>query len=199
MYSIEYCHVTPENSWDDQIERANQFAAKFLAGYGNEPGQKCIMVDDVHSNQKISPEFLEKVVSKLKVKPDSIYLESAFVSHAQKVLDQLDRGRVAVTESVERTWLRSLKDRYDANNEFAVKWVSKGEVTFACPTLAATSYLVRLGVLPAVPVIWGEELKPAQLAIQLLSSQYLTVESQVQVIIKAYDDKLLPRLAWSFF
>ena len=66
MYSIEYCHVTPENSWDEQIERANQCAADFLAGYHKGPGQKCIMIDDVHSDQEISTDLLEKIVSNLK-------------------------------------------------------------------------------------------------------------------------------------
>jgi hypothetical protein len=198
LLSVEYCHVTPENTWDEQIARANEFAALFLAGFGERPTQKCIMVDDVHSDQEVTPALIDKIVSRLKVKPDCIYLESAFVAHAQTVLDRLDRRRVAVIESAERTWLRNLKDRYDANSEFAVRWLTKDEVTFACPTLAATSYLVRLGNLPSVPTIWGEPVRPASLAVQLLSSRYLPVEAQVQLIIRAYDEALLKKLAWSF-
>ena len=199
LHSVEYCHVTPENSWEEQIDRANTFAELFLRGYGPQEAQKCIMIDDVHADAAPDTAFLEAIIARLRVKPDSIYLESSFIPLAQQVLDALDPASVTLVESPERTWLRSLRDRYDSRNEFAVKWTGEKGVSFACPTLAATSYLVRLGALPAVPVFWGEPLRAAGLAVQLLSSIYLPVETNAQLIIKAFDKRLLSRLAWSFF
>lgn len=199
--SLEYCHVTPDTDWETEIHFANEYAPKILKAYSGDCFQKCIMIDDLHSKKKVGQSFVKTVVDKLNVKPDCIYLESAFLFLAAELVEKVDSRIGNLTNENERCWLRDLRDKYNSINDFLVSWREKdGTIMFSCPTLVAASYLYRLRILNGiVKSVNGDEIAKADGLINLLSSVFLQVEANAQTIIKATYPEALQKISWNFY
>lgn len=117
-YSLEYCHVTPELNWETAIASTNNNAARLLRAYHDVPIQKCIMIDDLHAKIEITQKFIDILVEKLTVKPDSIYLESSFILPASKIANSINYEVAVFRDEKERLWLKKVKDNYGSMNEF---------------------------------------------------------------------------------
>jgi hypothetical protein len=203
--SLEYCHVTPDTHWETEINEANINTPALLNAYEGYDIQKCIMIDDLHSKFPITPEFIQKIVDQLEVKPDCIYLESSFVMTASDIAARIDPN-VAIQDPAsdrdnERIWLKKVHDQYNSTNDFLMSWKKgDGSVMFSCPTLVAVSYLARLGIINVeVKPIFGGAIKKADLLVNSLSSIYMQVESNAQLIIRATHPEALRRIRWHFY
>lgn len=193
--------MTPDSDWEHEVAFSNEYAPRLLAGYPRDQVQKCIMIDDLHSKRPVDKKFFEHVVSKLEVKPDCVYLESSFLLMAADIVKQIDPKVGALTDEEERQWLRDVRDKYNSTNDFLISWRKKdGAIMFSCPTLVATSYVYRLGLLSAtVQPFWGEPIQKATTLVNLLSSKYLQVEANAQTIIKGVNPRALECIRWSFY
>ena len=193
--------MTPDTSWEREIEEANAHAPRLLEMYKGADIQKCIMIDDLHIKEPITADFVNKIIEKLVVKPDCIYLESSFVLAAADVAASIDPKIAEQTEAEERVWLKKVHDKYNSTNDFLVSWKnSDGTAMFSCPTLVATSYLYRLGLISTeIKPFWGQEIRKSDCLINLLSSSFLQVEANAQLIIKATQPTAISRIEWHFF
>ena len=93
-------------------------------------------------------------------------------------------------------------EKYRTTTEFLLSWKNKeGETKFSCPSLAATSYLTRLGYIKAdgVKTIYGKKLMMADQILNLLSSSYISVEDNAQSILEATFKDALSRVNWFFY
>jgi hypothetical protein len=199
--SIEYCHVTPEITWEDVIATVNEDTSRLLRSFNDLSLQKCIMIDDLHSQIEISSTFISKLIDSLEVKPDTIYLESSFVFLAAKIDSLISKKQISFKNTAEKRWLKKIHDTYGSNNEFLYSWRKyDGAIGFSCPTLVATSYLYRLGVFgdDNIEPIWGEQIRTGDHLLGALSSIYLQVEANAQTIIQAVNPELLKKLRWHF-
>ncbi len=200
-YSLEYCHVTPDTNWEKEIKEVNTHAPRILEMYKDFEMQKCIMIDDLHTKVPVSSDFISKIVEGLTVKPDCIYLESSFVVPAGNLITSIDPSIAASTTTEEQTWLKKVHDQYQSVNDFVVSWQKgDGTVMFSCPTLVAASYVYRLGQIHTkIDSVYGQEIKKADYLINLLSSKYLQVEANAQLIIKATHPKTEEKITWHFY
>lgn len=200
--SLEYCHVTPDTSWEEEVEAANLNTPRLLDMHKGQEIQKCIMIDDLHSKVPITPEFIQSIVDLLVVKPDCIYLESSFTLIASDIAAKIDPAvaELAAPEG-ERVWLKKVHDQYNSVNDFLLSWrKTDGTIVFSCPTLVAASYLFRLGLIEAdIKPVWGEEIKKTDILLSSLSSKYLQVESNAQLIMKATYPQAEDRIEWHFY
>ncbi len=200
--SLEYCHVTPGLDASKEVKEANERMPGILRMLDDFSIQKCIMVDDVHATKPADGEFLQLLVSELEIKPDCIYLESSFIKMAHEVVEVIDTKKVDFVYSKDSVWLKENKVRYRSNKEFLLKWENNTtkDVEFSCPTLAATSYLFRLGYIKnGVEPIRGGRIVVSDNVINVLSSQYLQVESDAQSIISVTFKEALDKLSWLFY
>lgn len=201
--SFEYCHIYPGGDNAKDIEESNYWAPRALKIFDGMEVQKCIMLDDLHATKKIDDEFIKSLVSQLKVKPDCIYRESEFIMEAHKMVEAIDPGERDFIQSNERTWLRESVEKFRTTTEFLLLWKDKnGDTEFSCPSLAATSYLTRLGFIQAdgVQPVYGAPLMIADYAFNLLHSFYVQVEDKAQSIIEAtFKQEALRRIGWFFY
>ena len=197
--SYEYFHSSPiKGSSELKISNLDSFAHSYLKSFSNRDGQACIMLDDIHSDIYLNADFFDRLIASTEVKPDCVYLESSFLNFAETLVSELSDSVLIKEESDDKLWLRSVKGKYDYEVKFSARWKNSDKLRFSCPVLVATSYLVRLGVFPPIETVWGEKLKPAKSCVQILDKSYLSVESQAQLIIKAFDSKLESRISWIF-
>ena len=172
------------------------------------------MIDDVHTNFEINDDFINKVLGLLEIKPDVIYLESAFQDQANKMLKHLmtegqdsrstDDIEVVVNIKEKRMWIREHVRSYKLQTEFMVSYDkdNDGEEEPSCPSLAAASYLYRFGEHLSdkkVEPVWGEDLIAADRVLNMLSSYYVQVEDKAQAIVQAYNIDYLRKLNWFFY
>lgn len=199
--SLEYCHVTPDTSWQKEIDDANLHAPRILEMMKEADVQKCIMIDDIHSKTPVTPELIEEIVKGLIVKPDCIYLESSFVIAAGNLVESINPEVVEQRSAEERIWLTKVHDSYNSTNDFLMSWKKRdGSVAFSCPTLVATSYLCRLGLLSTdIEPVYGSSLRPSNSILNILSSNYLQVESNAELLIKATYPEVLKKIEWYFY
>lgn len=201
LISFEYCHVTPDTNWDKEIILANQYAPKVLKMFPNARMQKCIMVDDLQTKAPLDMKQIKDIINRLIVKPDIIYLESSFVFSAANILKNIDQKIVQLKTDNEEMWLRSVKDRYGSLSEFLLSWRRKdGEIRFSCPTLVASSYLFRSGIIESkdIEIVFGDKLKKADKLLNLLSSRYLQVEANAQLLLKSTSSNMIDNIRWIF-
>lgn len=200
--SLEYCHVTPGTDIKQEVNQANEWTPRVLKGFDDHQIQKCIMVDDIHASQKTDEKFIKSVVDALTVKPDCIYLESEFIAEAHEMVEAINPKERDFIQSAERTWLRENVEKYRSTTEFLLSWQNKdGQTEFSCPSLAATSYLVRLGLVKGdgVNAIYGDKLLKADHILNILSSKYVQVEDKAQSIIEATFKDALRKISWFFY
>lgn len=201
MYSLEYCHVTPGRDVDEVIAQANVRAPKILKAYEGVHVEKCVMVDDLRRKDPVTTEEVAAIVDRLTVKPDCVFLESAFVPHAASVIAMTDPEVVRGYTFDEFQWLRSAQDRYQSIQEFLVSKKGEGGViSFSCPALVATFYAYRLGLLPDVDVapIYGARTGTVSRLVNVLQTKYLPVESNAQLILTAAFPKSIDSIEWHF-
>jgi len=201
--SFEYCHIYPGLNEKEEIDKANEWAPRVFGMFKDCNMQKCMMIDDLHATRKIDDEFIKWIVGKLKLKPDCIYLESEFVFEAHKMIEAINPKERDFIISDEKTWLRENVQKFRTTTEFLLSWKNKqGKTEFSCPSLAATSYLTRLGHVKGdgVKTIYGEKLMAdADYVVNLLSSKYLQVEDKAQSIVEASFKEALRKIGWYFF
>ena len=83
-----------------------------------------------------------------------------------------------------------------------ISWKNKeGETKFSCPSLAATSYLTRLGYIKTdgVKTVYGKDLMIADQVLNLLPSSYIPVENNAQSILEATFKDAVARVSWFFY
>jgi hypothetical protein len=201
--SLEYCHIYPgSNDTKKVIQETNLWAPKILKMFGDYQIQKCIMLDDIHATVTINDKFIQSILDQLTVKPDCIYLESEFIFEAHKMIEAIDPKERDFIHSDERVWLRENVEKYRTTTEFLLQWKNKdGKIEFSCPSLAATSYLTRLGCIKGdgVNTIYGKKLMIADQVVNLLSSYYLQVEDKAQSIVEATYEEALRKISWFFY
>ena len=200
--SFEYCHIYPGGDIKKEIKESNYWAPRILRMFDDYKVQKCIMLDDIHATKPVDEEFIKSIIDQLTVKPDCIYLESEFILEAHKMADTINPKTRDFIQSSERTWLRENVEMYRTTTEFLLKWKNKeGETEFSCPSLAATSYLTRLGYIKAdgVKTVYGEKLMEADYIVNLLSSYFLQVEDKAQSIVEATFKEALRKISWFFY
>jgi len=200
--SLEYCHVTPGEDIEQIIKDANEWTPRVLKMFDDYKIQKCIMVDDIHANKPVSESFIKEVVDKLKIKPDCMYLESEFICEAHEMVKRIDPKERDFIHSAERLWLRENVEKYRTTTEFLLSWKNKkGETEFSCPSLAATSYLARLGLVKGdgVKTIYGDKLIISDYVVNILTSYYLQVEDKAQSIVEATFKEALRKISWFFY
>jgi hypothetical protein len=141
------------------------------------------------------------LLDKLVVKPDCVYLESAFFKQAQEMVRKIDRNQRDIIQSGERTFIRENLEKYRSVIEFLVSWKKKGgEIKFSCPTLAAASYLYRLGLIKGyIKQIYGKELQISDKCIIVISSKNLLIEDKVQSLVEATYNQALRKISWFFY
>lgn len=205
--SLEYCHVSP-GTYDIGghdakriISDNNKWMPKIMEMFGKEKVQKCIMIDDIHSTVEITDKIINKILEKLKIKPDCVYLESSFFKQANEMIQNIDKTQRDIIHSGERTFIRESLEKYRSVIEFLISWKKRGgEKRFSCPTLAAASYLYRLGVIKGdVKPIQGEPLIVSDRVVNVLSSSNLLVEDKAQSLIEATYKDTLRKISWFFY
>ncbi|MGE3770263.1 MAG: hypothetical protein AB7G06_04855 [Bdellovibrionales bacterium] len=215
MISIEYCHIDPYCNPADRIAEANEWLPRILKTFDGEDVQLCIMIDDFHMRKEIGTSYIENIIKQLKVKPHSVYLESAFLKHGRAFIDKAIAnayGDAEVNSNVEvirsqnpkRTSFREYSRRYGFLNEFIVAEDKNkdGDEEVTCPVFAAASYLYRLGIkgVPEdVRPAWGEPLKGADRLLNVLHSSYLQVEDRAQAIVEHVDKAALRKISWFLY
>jgi len=200
--SLEYCHIYPGGDISKEIKEANFWTPRLLKAFEGCDVQKCIMIDDIHATKEADEEFIKSLVNQLEIKPDCIYKESEFILEAHRMIEAINPKERDFIQSDERTWLRENVEKYRTTTEFLLQWKNKeGKVEFSCPTLAAASYLTRLGYIKAdgVKVIYGDKLMTADRVINLLSSYYLQVEDKSQSIVEATFKEALRKISWFLY
>ncbi len=200
--SLEYCHIYPGRDIRKEIQDANCFAPKVLRMFEEYEVQKCIMLDDINGSGIVDMTYIKSIVGQLTIKPDCMYLESSFVSHAHDVIKSIDPRKRDFIHSDERLFLREMVKKYNTTTEFLLSWKnSHGQEEFSCPTLTATSYLTRLGYLPRgeVKVVYGAKMKKCSAVLNMLPSQYLSVENDAQSIIEAVHPEAVQKIKWFFY
>jgi hypothetical protein len=200
--SFEYCHIYPGSNEKKEIQEANKWASRILKIFPDFKVQKCMMIDDIHATREIDNEYIKDIVDQLEEKPDCIYKESEFIQEAHKMVESIDHSERDFIQSAERTWLRENIEKYRTTTEFLLSWKNKeGEIEFSCPSLAAASYLTRLGYIKAdgVRTIYGNDLMIADYVFNLLSGKYLQVEDKAQSIVEATFKESLRKIGWFFY
>jgi hypothetical protein len=199
--SLEYCHIYPGSDISKDIEAANYWAPRVLKMFEDHDVQKCIMVDDIHATKEADEEYIKSFIDKLEVKPDCIYRESDFILEAHKTIEAIDPKERDFIHSNERVWLRENVEKYRTNTEFLLSWNKGDTVEFSCPTLAATSYLTRLGLISAdgVKPIHGDDLMIGDQLVNILSSSYLQIEDKAQSIVEATFKDALRKISWFLY
>jgi|GEM_PF-2673785 len=200
--SIEYCHISSEEDRDVIIARANEITPKILDMFKDYEIQKCIMLDDVYAKVEINDETIKDIISKLKVKPDCIYLESSFASKGYQVIDKIDLNERDMLHSNKEIWVKESIKKYHTTNSFMIASEDKDDtLRFSCPTLTAVSYLCRLGLLDdkEIKTIYGEKIKKADYLVNILSSYYLQIEDKAQSIIEATYPEALRKISWYLY
>jgi len=200
--SIEYCHITPGVDFKQKIKAANIWMPKLVKMFDGDKVQKCIMIDDIHTTSHINKKLINLILKKLTIKPDTIYVESEFMREAHELIEKIDKNERDFIESGERIWLRENVEKYRLTSEFLLYWKKKhGQPEYSCPTLAATSYMYRLGLLKGdgVNVIHGDKIMKADRVVNLLSSVDVQVEDKAQSIIEATFKQALRKVSWFFY
>lgn len=200
--SIEYCHIYPGQDNKKDINEANEWMPRVVKMFEGDKVQKCIMFDDIHATREVDDAFIKSVVDQLIVKPDCIYFESEFIKEAYEMVKHIDPKERDFIHSEERIWLRENVEKFRTSTEFLLSFKNKkGETEFSCPSLAATSYLTRLGLIKAdgVKTIYGEPLMRADYLLNVLNGEYLQVEDKTQSIIEATFKNDLRRIGWLFY
>ncbi len=200
--SIEYCHIYPGGDNKKEIEAANKWMPKIIGMFKDSKVQTCIMFDDIHATRDIDADFIKSIVDQLTIKPDCIYLESEFIQEAHKMVEKIDPKERDFIHSDERVWLRETVAKFRTSTEFLLNWKNKeGEIEFSCPSLAATSYLTRLGLIKAdgVKTIYGDDLMIADHVLNVLSSYYVQVEDKAQSLVEATFKDSLRKVSWFFY
>lgn len=200
--SLEYCHIVPGADDTNKVIFDNNFwMPKLMKMFEGDNVQKCIMIDDVHANIPVTEEFIQDLVKRLKIKPDCIYLESSFVHHAKKLIEKIDSKQRTIIQSGEKTFIRENITKYSSIIEFLISWKQKnGEVKFSCPTLAATSYLYRLGFIEGnVQSVYGELIDTADYCFNVLWAKYLSVEDDSKSLIASTYKQALEKISWHFY
>lgn len=200
--SFEYCHIYPGQNVKKEIREANEWAPRVLKMFDDHKVQKCIMFDDIHASIPIDDKFIRSTVDQLVIKPDCIYLESEFIYEADKMVKAINPYERDFIRSGERLWLRENVEKYRTTTEFLLSWKNnKGSTEFSCPSLAATSYLTRLGYIKGdgVKTIYGDDLIIADKVLNLLSSRYVEVEDKAQSILEATYKESLRKVCWFFY
>ena len=199
--SFEYCHIYPGKDNSDAITAANTWAPGVLAMFPDVKTQTCIMVDDLHGSKPLSPEFLQDIIDQLVIKPDCIVRESSFKHAAAQMIEMIDPDQREFIKSGDAIWLREHTKKYKTKTEFLVAWEEKdGGLRYSCPSFAAASYLVRLGLLPYdITPEYGKPLAPAKRVVTVLSSSYLQVEDKAQSLVEACASDALRKISWFFY
>ena len=200
--SIEYCHIYPGHDNKKDIKEANIWMPRVLKMFDDYEIQKCIMFDDIHATRAIDDDFIKSIIDQLEVKPDCIYLESEFIKEAHVMVNKIDPKERDFISSNERVWLRENVEKFRTSTEFLLKWKNKnGQTEFSCPSLAATSYLTRLGLIKGdgVKTIYGDDLMVADHLLNVLSSYYVQVEDKAQSIVEATFKDSLRKVSWFFY
>ncbi|MDO9399126.1 MAG: hypothetical protein Q7T79_00345 [bacterium] len=200
--SIEYCHIYPGGDNKKEIEEANIWMPRIIGMFKDCHIQKCIMFDDIHATRVIDEKFINSIIDQLKVKPDCIYLESEFIQEANEMVKKINPKERDFIRSDERVWLRENVEKFRTSTEFLLNWKNKdGKTEFSCPSLAATSYLTRLGLIKSdgVKTIYGDNLMIADHLLNVLSSYYVQVEDKAQSIVEATFKEALRKISWFFY
>ena len=200
--SLEYCHIYPGGDVKKEIKEANYWTPRTLKMFDDYKVQKCIMFDDIHAARPVDEEFTKSIIDQLETKPDCVYLESEFIFEAHKMIEAIDPKERDFIHSNERLWLRENVEKYRTTTEFLLSFKNKeGKTEFSCPSLAATSYLTRLGYIKGdgVKTIYGENLMIANQVLNLLSSFYVQVEDKAQSIVEATFKEALRKVSWFFY
>ncbi|MBU1695409.1 MAG: hypothetical protein ABIG66_02900 [Candidatus Kerfeldbacteria bacterium] len=204
VISIEYCHLYPGKNEKKAIKEANFWMPKILKMFDEKEYvvQKCMMVDDIHPGITVDKDYLVTIADQLDVQPDCIYPESEFFQEANKLIDSIDMKERDFITSDERTFLRESVEKYRSSTEFLISWKNKnGDVEFSLPSLAATSYLTRLGYITADGVVasFGQDMLTADYAVNVLSSSYLQVEDKAQSLVEATFPEAMRKISWFFY
>tara|TARA_Y100000310_G_C20556826_1_gene750995 strand:- start:552 stop:1169 length:618 start_codon:yes stop_codon:yes gene_type:complete len=200
--SLEYCHVTPGFDIKKEINDSNKWTPLVLKMFNGWKIQKCIMIDDIHATQPVDDKFIKKLIDKLTIKPDCIFKESEFIPEAHKMVESIDPKERDFIYSGERVWLRENATKYRSTTEFLLSWKGKdGKTRFSCPSLATTSYLVRLGYIKkeGIKTIYGDKLMISNQVLNILSSSLLQVEDKSQSIVEATYKEALRKISWFFY
>lgn len=202
--SLEYCHVTPGAKVEETIKESNYWTPKALELMGGVKIQKCIMVDDLHAKEKISKAFIKHILTKSKIEPDCIYLESELINHAEELINKIDPSLREFVYSKDKLWLKEEADNYiKFNSEFLISWQDKkGNRKYSCSLMTAASYMARLGAIrdyENIKTIYGDRLQKMDYCLNVLSSEYLLTEDKTQSIIEAVDKKLLRKIGWFLY
>jgi hypothetical protein len=104
-------------------------------------------------------------------------------------------------QSEEYTWLQKVHNQYNSINDFMLSWKkSSGAVMFSCPALVATSYRYRLGLLGReIQSFSGQRIQKSDKVVNVLSSRYLQVEANADLIVKATYPEVEEKIAWHFY
>lgn len=200
--SIEYCHIIPGVDNDKAIKEANKWMPRILSVYKNYKIQKCIMIDDIHAAKPVNDKFIKILLDKLIIKPNTVYLESEFIDEAREMIKFIDNKKIDFVYSKEETWLRKNAKKYKTKTEFLLNWKNNNsEIEYSCPTLAAASYLVRLGIIGGgiTGVVYGDKIMASDYILNVLPSYYLSVEEKAQMIISSTFDDALNKINWFFY
>lgn len=200
--SIEYCHIYPGNGEKQEIQDANEWAPRVIKMFPDCEIQKCMMIDDIHATREIDDDYLKSIIDQLDVKPDCVYRESEFIQEAHKMVEAINPAERDFIKSAERTWLRENVEKFRTTTEFLLSWKDKnGDTQFSCPSLAATSYLTRLGYIKTdgVNPILGDPLMIADYVVNVLSSKYLQVEDKAQSLVEATFKESLRKISWFLY
>lgn len=206
--SFEYCHICPGTDIESDIAEANRWAPYLVKMFEGKRVQKCIMLDDIHATTPISDDFVNSLIRELIVKPDCIYNESIFQELGQKIIQSINNEErdfiYTKDNSGSQIWLREkVKDYIKFTAEFLVASKdNEGKEIYSCPTLTASSYLARLGLIGdavGLNTIYGEKILPADYVLNLLPSCYLETEDKVQSLIEATFKKALRKIGWHFY
>lgn len=200
--SIEYVHIYPGGNEQKEIDAANEWAPRLLSMFEGDRVQACMVIDDIHSKEEITEEYIRKIVGKLVVKPHCVYKQSEYIREAAKLIESIDKKERDFIESREQTWLRESAEKYRSSTEFLLKWKNKkGDTEFSLPSLAATSYLTRLGLIEAdgVYTVYGADIMMADQIVNLLPARFLQIESKAQSLIEASKPEGLSKISWFFY
>lgn len=200
--SLEYCHFSKNQNIEKTIKEANQWTPKALELFSEYQIQKCIMIDDIFSLQKIDEKTLKSIIDQLTIKPDCVYYESSFIPIAHKLVEAIDLNERDFIHSNREIWLKENVKEYRTVTSFLLaRETSDGELRFSCPTLTAAAYLYRLGYLKGelIKTIYGKPIKVCDHVANILSSFYLQVEDKAQSIIEATYKEALRKISWFFY
>ncbi|MES3005503.1 MAG: hypothetical protein V4664_01000 [Patescibacteria group bacterium] len=194
ILSVEYCHVTLGQDYSHEVKNSNEIVGPIIEAFKDRYKiVPYVMIDDLRTSEKVTEEYIQRLVESLDVKPVSIYLESSFIELAESVLEAFEHDNHHMVTTDEERWLHQIKDKYGSKTNFLLSWKSKETgneerpVNFSCSTLVAASYLFRLGHLGlnTISPVYGKKVHGEKL-LNILASSYMQTETNTRTIVNTY-------------